>query len=143
LECLAQSLRIPWEAPPQTSPALLECLALVAGHQELFVQLEKQKKWDIRLVEGILNFVFWLGEPAVVRSEEIDIIKKFLQEFERVEVKNTAVGIADEVIVKQGVLMNYKGIVVEVMGNKARVNIESMGIALVALFDATNLEVVK
>jgi transcription antitermination factor NusG len=109
----------------------------------VFVQLEKQKKWDIRLVEGILNFVFWLGEPAVVRSEEIDIIKKFLQEFERVEVKNTAVGIADEVIVKQGVLMNYKGIVVEVMGNKARVNIESMGIALVALFDATNLEVVK
>jgi transcription antitermination factor NusG len=109
----------------------------------VFVQLEKQKKWDIKLVEGILNFVFWLGEPAVVRSEEIDIIKKFLQEFERVEVKNTAVGIADEVIVKQGVLMNYKGIVVEVMGNKARVNIESMGIALVALFDATNLEVVK
>jgi len=109
----------------------------------VFVQLEKQKKWDIKLVEGILNFVFWLGEPAVVRSEEIDIIKKFLQEFERVEVKNTPVGIADEVIVKQGVLMNYKGIVVEVMGNKARVNIESMGIALVALFDATNLEVVK
>jgi transcription antitermination factor NusG len=109
----------------------------------VFVQLEKQKKWDIRLVEGILNFVFWLGEPAVVRSEEIDIIKKFLQEFERVEVKNTAVGIADEVIVKQGVLMNYKGIVVEVMGNKARVNIESMGIALVALLDASNLEVVK
>jgi len=39
--------------------------------------------------------------------------------------------------------MNYKGIVLEVMGNKARVKIESMGLQLSALFDVKNLELMQ
>ena len=38
--------------------------------------------------------------------------------------------------------MNYKGIVLELQGNKAKVKIESMGIQLSAVFDLKNLEVV-
>ena len=40
-------------------------------------------------------------------------------------------------------LMNYKGIVVEVLGNKAKVNIESMGLSLSAVFDVKNLEILR
>jgi transcription antitermination factor NusG len=109
----------------------------------VFVQLEEQKKWDARLIDGVLNYVYWLGKPAIVRPEEIDTIRKFLQEFEGVEVVNASPDTADKVVVKQGVLMNYKGIVVEVMGNKAKVNIESMGLALSAVFDVKNLEVLR
>lgn len=109
----------------------------------VFVQLEEQKKWDAKLVDGILNYVYWLGKPAVVRPEEIDTIRKFLQEFEGVEVVNASLGSNDKVIVKQGILMNYKGIVLEVAGNKAKVNIESMGLQLSAVFDVKNLEVIR
>lgn len=107
----------------------------------VFVQVDEQKKWDIRSVDGILNYVHWLGKPAVVKQEEIDTIKKFLQEFSDVEVRNASLGANDTVLVKQGVLMNYKGIVVEVKGNKARVDIESMGLQLSAVFDVKNLQV--
>lgn len=109
----------------------------------VFVQLEEQKKWDAKLIDGVLNYVYWLGKPAIVRPEEIDTIRKFLQEFDGVEVVNASPDTADKVLVKQGVLMNYKGIVVEVMGNKAKVNIESMGLALSAVFDVKNLEVLR
>lgn len=109
----------------------------------IFVQVDEQKKWDIKLVDGILNYVYWLGKPAVVREEEIDTIKKFLQEFNDVEVINASLDTNDTVLVKQGVLMNYKGIVLEVMGNKAKVNIESMGLSLSAVFDVKNLELVR
>lgn len=109
----------------------------------VFVQVNEQKKWDIRLVDGILNYVYWLGKPAIVREEEIDTIKKFLQEFNDVEVVNASLDTHDTVLVKQGVLMNYKGIVLEVMGNRARVNIESMGLGLSAVFDVKNLELVR
>lgn len=109
----------------------------------IFVQVNEQKKWDIKLVDGILNYVYWLGKPAVVREDEIDTIKKFLQEFNDVEVLNASLDAHDTVLVKQGVLMNYKGIVLEVMGNKARVNIESMGLSLSAVFDVKNLELVR
>ncbi len=106
----------------------------------VFVQVEADQKWDIKQVDGILNYVYWLGKPALVRDEEIDTIRKFLQEFSDVEVVNASIDANDTVVVKQGVLMNYKGIVLEVIGNKARVKIESMGVGLSALFDVKNLE---
>jgi transcription antitermination factor NusG len=106
----------------------------------VFVQVDDQKKWDIKSVDGILNYVYWLGKPAIVREDEINTIRKFLQEFSDVEVVNASLGAEDKVIVKQGVLMNYKGIVVEVNGNKAKVNIDSMGLGLSAVFDVRNLE---
>ena len=109
----------------------------------VFVQVDDLKKWDIKLVDGILNFVYWLGKPAVVKPNEIDTIRKFLQEFTDVEVVNASPDAQDKVVVKQGLLMNYKGIVVEVIGNKAKVNIESMGLQLSAVFDIKNLEVIR
>ena len=36
--------------------------------------------------------------------------------------------------------MNFHGIIIEVIGNRARVSIDSMGIRLSALFDKKNLE---
>ena len=51
----------------------------------VFVRVGEQVKWDLRSVPGVINFVHWLGKPAVVREEEILIIKRFLEEFENVE----------------------------------------------------------
>ena len=106
----------------------------------VFVAGNDAAKWDIKQTNGIINYVYWLGKPAVVREEEINIIKKFLQEFNDVEVVNSFLEINNTVLVKQGVLMNYKGIVIEIKGNKARVNIDSMGLQLSAVFDTKNLQ---
>lgn len=108
----------------------------------VFVAVEESKKWDIKLVDGILNYVYWLGKPALVRDSELDTIKKFLQEFDQVQVSKTGLSPNDIVLVKQGLLMDYKGIIIEVAGNKAKVNIESMGIQLSAVFDTKNLQVI-
>lgn len=109
----------------------------------VFVQLDDAHKWDVKKVDGVLNFVYWLGKPAIVRQEEIDTIQKFLQEFDAVEVVDASLSRNSAVMIKQGVLMNYKGIVLEIIGNKARVNIESMGLQLCALFDVKNLQAIK
>ena len=72
----------------------------------VFVCVDEQKKWDIKLVDGILNYVYWQGKPALVREHEIETIQKFLQEFDNVEVSNTDVAANDNVLVKEGLLMN-------------------------------------
>jgi transcription antitermination factor NusG len=87
--------------------------------------------------------VHWLGKPAIVRSEEIDTIKMFLQEFENVSIADHEIVEKDHVIIKQGILMNYKGMVLEVLGNNAKVLINSMGISLYAIFDKKNLLSIK
>lgn len=108
----------------------------------IFVKLQDTSKWDIKNIDGILNFVYWLGKPAIVKEEEIVTIKKFLQEFSTVEVIERRLDVNSRVLIKQGILMNYHGIIVEIHGNKAKVNIESMGIQLSAVFDKKNLETV-
>lgn len=106
----------------------------------VFVSPEQPDKWDIKKTGGIINYVYWLGKPAVVRESEINTIRKFLQEFEDVEVSSRQAGINESVVIKQGIMMNYKGIIVETFSNKARVEIDSMGMQLTAIFDRTNLE---
>jgi len=106
----------------------------------VFVNTLEKDKWEVKKIDGILNYVYWLGKPARIQETEINTIKMFLQEFTDVEVINRQLDINDTVIIKQGVLMNYRGIIVEVSGNKARVRIDSMGIQLRAIFDKVNLE---
>ena len=108
----------------------------------VFVKVEEQKKWDVKSIPGILNFVYWLGKPAVIRDEEIDVIRKFLNEFNDVQVESKGLVVNSEVRIKQGVLMNYHGIIVEVIGSRAVVKIDSLDLQLSAHFDKKNLEVI-
>ena len=106
----------------------------------VFVKVEEAKKWDLKHIDGILNYVYWLGKPAVIKEEEIDIIRKFLNEFSDVEVVQVNLEANARVRIKRGVLMNYEGLLLEVHGSTALVRIESMGLQLSAKFDKSNLE---
>ena len=110
----------------------------------VFVRVEDKEKFELKNISGILNFVYWLGKPAIVRDEDIDTIRKFLNEFGEVTVSEIGqLKVNAKVRVKQGIMMNYQGLLVEVMGNKAKVRIESMGIYLFAQFDKKNLELLQ
>lgn len=107
----------------------------------VFVRVPEAEKWELRNVNGIINFVYWLGKPARIKDEDIFTIRKFLNEFSEVAVEETPkLAVNSKVRIKQGVLMNYHGILVEISGNRAKVKIESMGIQLSAQFDRKNLE---
>jgi len=106
----------------------------------VFVHVEEKEKWDLLKLSGIVNYVHWLGRPARIRESEIDTVKKFLKEFDAVDVVESASPVNAKVKIRQGVLMNYQGILIEVLGNKASVKIESMGLQLTAVFDKKNLE---
>ena len=108
----------------------------------VFVKVEEAKKWDVKKIPGILNFVYWLGKPAKIREEEIDIIRKFLNEFSDVAVEQKGYTVNTEVRVKQGIMMDYKGVIIEVLGSKAVVKIDSLDIQLSAHFDKKNLELI-
>lgn len=105
----------------------------------VFVLVCESKKWVVTEIPGVVNYVYWLGKPAVIREEEIGNIKKFLKEFEEVKVNNIP-EVEEQVEVTQGVLMNYRGIVLEVSGKKVKVKIQSLGIELTAIFDAADLK---
>lgn len=106
----------------------------------VFVQVDEQKKWELLSINGIVNYVHWLGKPAKIKESEINTVRKFLNEFSGVDVSEDPTAINSKVKIKNGVLMNYQGILLEVSGNRASVKIESMGLQLTAVFDKNNIE---
>ncbi|HEV7330151.1 MAG TPA: UpxY family transcription antiterminator [Flavisolibacter sp.] len=106
----------------------------------LFIRLEDARKWDVKSIQGIINFVYWNGKPGIIRDEEIETIKRFLNQFTDVQVEDLKLAVDTRVKVRGGLLMNYEGTIIEVSGSKAFVRIESMGIQLSALFEKKNLE---
>ena len=107
----------------------------------VFVKIDEEKKWDLKKINGIINFVYWLGKPAVIKEQEIITIRKFLNEFSDVQVaEERGLKVNAKVRIKQGLMMNYQGLLIELAGNRAKVRIDSMGISLHAQFDKKNLE---
>ncbi len=109
----------------------------------VFVKIDEENKWEVKKVDGVLNYVFWQGKPAPIKEEEINTVRKFLHEFNDVTVEKKELHINVKVRIKQGVLMNYEGMVAEVSGNRIIVKFDSLDLQLSALFDRKNLEAVS
>lgn len=106
----------------------------------VFVCITDEQKTQVRLTDGVVNFVYWLGKPAVIKPSEIDIIKKFLSEYEEVQANPLPVMQGQRVRVKTGLLMDTEGEVIKVVNNRVYVLLESLGYELTAKFDKGNLE---
>lgn len=105
----------------------------------VFVKISEEEQTAVRMVSGVVNFVYWLGRPAVVREKEISIIKKFLNEYQDVRAEPVTISPDARLKVKRGIFMDQEVKVLQVQGNKVRVIIESIGYSLIASIDRSNL----
>ena len=109
----------------------------------VFVKVSEEEKTPVRMVNGVVNFVYWLGKPAVIKDKEIETIKRFLNEYDNVEVTQVAIFPKTKVHINKGVLMDKEATVLRVFKNKVEVVIESIGYSLVAYVDKSNVSVIK
>jgi len=79
---------------------------------------------------GVLNFVYWLGKPAIIRNEEIRNIKLFLSNHKdaNIELCNFENGV--EVVITAGPLKGQSGIIDRISPKTALLNIASLGITV-------------
>ncbi len=109
----------------------------------VFVRISQADQLAVRQTDGVINFVYWLSKPAVIREDEIDIIKRFLNEHDNVQVEKTPVTINDRVRVVNGPLMMREGSVLEVKHKTVKVCLPTLGYTLVAEIEKSNLELVR
>jgi transcription antitermination factor NusG len=108
----------------------------------VFVRVSAADQGKVKETHGILNFVNWLGKPAVIRDEEIDIIKQFLNEHENVQLQKCEVKVNDTVRIRSGLFSCHEGSVVEVGSNIIKVVLPSLGFQMVAQVSKTNIELI-
>lgn len=105
----------------------------------VFVKVNEEHRTAVRMTSGVINFVYWNGKPAVIKEKEINAIKRFLNEYENVEVHPMNLQIHQRVKITTGPLMDQEGEVLSLQRKMVKVAIDSLGYMLVAYIDRTKL----
>jgi transcription antitermination factor NusG len=104
----------------------------------VFVHINEEERLPVLQTDGVLNFVYYLNKPAIIRDEEIALIKSYLLEEEgRISVQSLQ-GFKenDKVVIKQGVFMDNKGTVLRSGNKKIYVKLESLQQVMIVEFPA-------
>ena len=102
----------------------------------VFVQIDATERATVLSTPGVLNFVYYVGKPAIIRDEEIEIIKNYLGEKGAVLSVISEEGYREEtkVLVNHGVFMGNEGTVIRGGKKKVYVRLESLGQVMVVEF---------
>ena len=96
----------------------------------VFVQLPEIDRNLVFQSAGAVRYLFWLGKPAIVRDEEIEIIKKGLDGPDSCEVSLIPFQVGDKIELDSGPFSAQTAIVQEVNNNHYILVLESLGCVL-------------
>jgi transcription antitermination factor NusG len=107
----------------------------------VFVNIDIADKLTVLMTEGVLNFVHYLGKPAVINDDEVSLIKKYLSEEEAKITILSSEGFKEQMKVKvsHGIFMNNVGTVIRGGKKKVYVQLESLGQVMVVEFPSEYL----
>jgi transcription antitermination factor NusG len=91
-----------------------------------------EKEREIPLKDpSVLNYIFWLGKPAIVRDSEINTLKGIInkekvQEFEIIKLKT-----GDKIEIKKGLIKSKNAIIKTVSNNYVTAELIELGMTIV------------
>jgi transcriptional antiterminator RfaH len=95
----------------------------------VFVNIEEKERNKVFEAFGVVRYLFWLGKPAVIRDEEIYLLKDSLKEvistFEISEIKP-----GDMMNISRGPFQGKEGIVKAVEKNKIQLILKELGFVI-------------
>jgi len=109
----------------------------------VFVRTTEKMHSEIKSLNGIINFVYGLSKPAIIRDEEINCIKEFLNNHNNVQLQKTPVDVNDTVRITSGALTEYEGNVVAVKSKTVKIILPSLGYRMIAEVEKINVEVIS
>ncbi len=108
----------------------------------VFVRVTEPEHTILKQTDGVINMVYWLGKPAVIRDAEIDLIKNFLNEYTNVKLERTPINVNDRVRVVSGPLMDLEGQVMILKNKTVKIILPSLGYMMQAELETENVKVI-
>ncbi len=108
----------------------------------VFVHIDKTEEQKTLMTDGVLNFVYYVGKPAIVSDKEVELIKKYLAETEAAITLSSLEGFKqkDKVKITHGVFMDNEGVVLQSGKKKLYVELKTLDQVMVVEFPATHLQ---
>lgn len=96
----------------------------------VFVQLEEKDRAKVFDVPGVVQYLFWLGKPAIVREEEINTIKVWLkdEQVEDIEISHLTRG--DLLTISDGRFKGKEAVVEKIGKKRLRLILKDLGLVV-------------
>jgi len=107
----------------------------------VFIAIGENELSTVRLTENVVNVVHWLGKPAIIRHEEIEVMKRFINEYSNVKLEKIQLGNQTMEILIDGDATG-KTLIVTVKNNTVKIALPSIGYRLLADIEKSNVEII-
>jgi transcription antitermination factor NusG len=69
----------------------MKALQMPLFKSQVFVKINEPQLEEIKQIDGVINLVYWLGTPAIIRDIEIEMMMRFLKEHDHVQLERISV----------------------------------------------------
>jgi transcription antitermination factor NusG len=108
----------------------------------VFVYINEDEFNTVKLNNDVINFVFWLGRPVVIKDVEIENIKDFLETYTNVTVEKTDVSLNNMVrIVRKLPVNDVLGNVITMNSTIVKITLPTLGFVIVASANNESFEI--
>jgi transcription antitermination factor NusG len=106
----------------------------------LFVNLEEANRSAVFAVSSVVRYIYWCGAPAIVRNQEIEEIKRWLNDFDHHELEVDYYKADQKVRILSGSFINQEAKIVKQHGKHLVMTLEGLGLVLRVKLDQMILE---
>ena len=95
----------------------------------VFVFIEDGRRNDVFSIFGVVRYMFWMGKPAIVRDNEIELMKQYHNGLYQ-SVSLTEITRGQLYKISEGIFAGKTGKIVETQKNKIKLELEGLGMTV-------------
>ena len=95
----------------------------------VLVKMLEKDRTNVFAVPNVLRYLFWLGKPAIVRHEEIEILKNELEGCQSISNKSS-LNVGNDFAIPYGPFKGINGKILNFSNNRMRLELKSIGLFL-------------
>jgi transcription antitermination factor NusG len=104
-------------------------LPLISSY--VFVNITDNEITKVKMVDGVINFVYFERNMAIIRDKEIELLKEFNKKYTGVVLESLKDIIGEKIVITAGPFEGKKGIISSINKNTIELVLESLGVRLV------------
>jgi transcription antitermination factor NusG len=107
----------------------------------VFLKTAESELLSLKQIDGVINFVYWLGKPAIIRDSEIQAIRQFLDEHSNIRLERIQVNANEPEQVNGDSFKKYSNSVIDLKNKSVKVELPSLGFVMVAELETIDADV--
>lgn len=105
----------------------------------IFANIAETEIPKIRTVDGVVNIVYWKGEPAIIHENEIEAIREFTNDYQDIHLEKTLINPDEDVKVIDGPKYSMDGNLLTIKNTAIKINLPSIGFTMIAKINSDNV----